>query len=181
MSHLGGYCPGGDAATYYPELWTWLAVALDVRTVLDVGCGEGYSVDYFVGLGCDVLGIEGTEQDHPDIVHHDYTTGPYIVPAPFDLCWSSEFVEHVEEEFVPNFLVTFAMADLVLMTHADPGQLGYHHVNCQTSAYWIERLASIDYELDESLTAKTRALAAENLDPLNHYVRSGLAFRRLSP
>lgn len=184
-AHLGGYCPGGDPATFFPELWTWLVRDFGVKSVIDVGSGEGHALDYFSSLGAHVLGIEGTPQEHPSTLRHDYTLGPLAgveqLAFGFGLCWSCEFVEHVKEEFVPNFLSTFALADLVLMTHADPGQLGYHHVNCQPAAYWIERLASIDYELDQKLTATTRALAAANSNPWNHYVRSGLAFRRLSP
>lgn len=180
--HLGGYIEGGDPATFFPDLWTWLVQHLGVTSVIDVGCGEGQAIDYFTELGAHCLGIEGLPQEHPLILRHDYTLGPLPgidqLSFSFDLCWSCEFVEHVEEEYVPNFLSTFALATFVLMTHADPGQPGYHHVNCQPDTYWIERLASIDYELDETLTTATRIYAAANHSPDNHYLRSGLVFRR---
>lgn len=95
-----------------------------------------------------------------------------------DLVWSCEFVEHVEEQFVRNFLATFACAKYVLMSHALPGQDGHHHVNCRSADYWIGALAAIGYKHDETLTQVTRELAAQNTVPWNHYKRSGLAFIR---
>lgn len=178
--HLGGYVAGGDPATQYPDLWAWLVRWRGVRSVLDVGCGDGQALRYFRDLGCDVLGVEGVPQDDPDIVEHDFTLGPYVPPREFDLCWSCEFVEHVEQAYEANFLATFSCAALVLMTHADPGQPGHHHVNCQTGEYWVEKMQGIGYELYPLLTTATRRMAAANDSPWNHYARSGMAFERLS-
>ena len=182
QGHLGGYTPGGDPATFYPALWTWLVAACGVRSVLDVGCGDGTALDYFAGLGCRVAGIEGIEQNRPEILTHDYTTG-YVLPVGprFDLVWSCEFVEHVEAKHEENFLLTFEHGDLLLMTHAEPGQGGYHHVNCQPAEYWIERVEAHGFKLEERLTELSRRHAAENTNPWNHYVRSGLAFKREAP
>lgn len=177
--HLGGYVPGGDPATFYPDLWEWLVNGPEqVRSVLDVGAGDGVALDYFLSLGCDVTGIDGIAQEHDLIVEHDYTTGP-LVPGDVDLVWSCEFVEHVEEQHVDNFLATFACGRLVLMTHAGIGQAGWHHVNCQRPQYWTEKLAGIGYEVDAELTVKCRDLAAMNREPYNHFVRSGKAYRRI--
>jgi hypothetical protein len=165
-----------------------------VKSVIDVGCGEGHALKWFRDQGCTVLGIDGVDQDDPDIMRHDYTTGPlhngakqelwkYVEPygnppqlPQADLVWCCEFVEHVEERFVPNFLSTFELSDLVLMTHAEPGQQGHHHVNTQTPMYWQGVMAAIGYELDPGLTDMTRGLAAMNSNPYNHFARSGLAF-----
>lgn len=176
--HLGGYVAGGDPATFYPELWTWLVQGYGVKTVLDVGCGDGQAVSFFESLGAHAIGVDGV-QTHDWVWQHDFTTGP-IVTQPFDLVWCCEFVEHVEEQYVPNFLATFKVAPLVLMTHAEPGQGGYHHVNCQMPSYWIGAMAAIGFKLDGELTHHTRQLAAWNENPWNHYRRSGLAFRKTS-
>lgn len=184
--HLGGYIEGGDPASWYPALWDWLVATQGVRCVLDVGCGEGHAVEYFADLGCTPRGVDGVPQNDERIAEHDFTTGAWH-PLPgwrvkgvdlFDLVWSSEFVEHVEERYLPNLLDAFKLAPLVLMTHALPGQIGHHHVNCQSRDYWVGVLASIGYRLDEDLTDRTRELAGHNTHPLNYYVKSGLAFRR---
>lgn len=186
MGHLGGYISGGDDATYYPDLWNWLVKDYGVRSVIDVGCGDGVAVRHFEKIlpiaarGSAVIGIDGMPQLQPDldITQWDYTTGPRHPRDNFDLVWSCEFVEHVVERCVPNFLATFACAQTVLMTHAVPGQAGHHHINCQTADYWRGAMAAIGYKLDHTLTRVTRELAAKNPSPWNHYKRSGLAFTR---
>lgn len=187
LPHLGGYIVGGDEATYYPALWRWLVEEQGVLSMVDVGCGEGYACGYFASLECEATGIDGVDQTDTwrhdaSFIRHDYTKGKLGLSAldfEVDLCWSCEFVEHVEARFVPNFLETFACAELVLMTHADVGQIGHHHVNCQPADYWIGAMAAIGYALNADLTNTTRELARGNPSPWNHYLRSGLAFQRV--
>lgn len=177
--HLGGFVPGGDPATFYPDLWDWLVHALGIRSVLDIGCGDGQALKHFRSLGCDVLGVDGVPQHDPDILEWDYTLGaPPLFARTYDLCWSCEFVEHVEERFMPFILDSFSRSEILLITHAEPGQAGHHHVNCKPSEYWVDAISTIGYEVDQKLTEQTRRLAAINQNPWNHYVRSGLAFRR---
>lgn len=182
--HLGGYISGGDPATWCPALWSWVVRAHGIRSVLDVGCGEGHSTRFFRELGCEVLGVEGCARAVAEsvvpgqVVRHDFCEGAYLAGRSFDLVWSCEFVEHVEEAYVPNILKTFAQsARMILMTHAFPGQEdGYHHVNCRSSAYWIRRLEEVGYRCDveQSLAARRATLA--DYPGINHFARSGLVF-----
>lgn len=187
--HLGGYIEGGDPATWFPELWDWLMFVCNVRSVIDVGCGEGHAARYFADAGCDVIGIDGVWQlsENWQFHMHDYTKGPWPsevkgnrMEGATDLVWSCEFVEHVEERYVPNFLTTFQMARMVLMTHAEPGQPGHHHVNCQPAEYWIGAMAAAGFRYEEAATREARARAALNRNPINHFARAGLVFRRAS-
>ena len=178
--HRGGYILGGDRDTYYPLLWDWIIAELEVRTVLDVGCGEGHATAYFKRKGCRVLGIEGSAtaiRDSPDpgiLVRHDYVGGPYRPDVTYDLAWSCEFVEHVEERYLPNFLETFRHAGrYVFLTHALPGQPGWHHVNCQEPGYWIDKLFSIGFSFDYDLTIEARRKAGHG-----YFAKTGLVFTR---
>ncbi len=173
--HLGGYVVGGDPASEHPALFAYLVRELGVRSVLDVGAAEGLALDAFAELGVERLaGVEGIPLLDPRILRHDYARGPLHVEnvGRFDLAWSCEFVEHVEERHVPNFLATFACAELVLMTHALPGHGGHHHVNCRSDDYWVGALAAVGFALDEGLTRLGRALSGSS-----YFGVSGLAFR----
>jgi len=192
--HLGGYISAlhpcaldlglknGDPATYTPNLWRWLVDTLGVESVIDVGCGEGHAAAFFAGMGCLVQGIDGSFSALRDSVisgrhvRHDFLNGPYVPERSYDLAWSCEFVEHVEERFMEHYLKTFDCAShYLLMTAAPPGQPGWHHVNCQPSEYWIKHIEPRGFYFDEALTQEARTLAGSG-----HFAAQGLVFTRVS-
>lgn len=177
--HLGGYVAGGDLETWNPELWDWIINKLEIKSVIDIGCGEGHSTKYFQEKGCNVLGVEGSRlaiKNSPVkdlLIRHDFTKGPFYPDNEYDLVWSCEFVEHVDEKYLHNFLETFKASKYVFMTYALPGQGGYHHVNCQPEEYWIKKLSEISFEFDKELTQKARRKSLHG-----HFKRTGLVFKR---
>jgi len=178
---ISGKFPHGDPTTWYPGLWAWTASTLNVRSVLDVGCGEGHCAAYFRELGCEVLGIDGSVQARDSSlvkechVLHDFNKEPFIPEKTYDLVWSCEFVEHVRDEHSGNFLKTFGFAArYVMMTFAEPGQLGWHHVNCQPAKYWIENVSALGFRYDAELTKSARKAAASG-----HFFARGLVFVRV--
>ena len=185
--HLGGYIarsdshPHGDWWTWCPNVWDWMASTFQPMTALDVGCGEGHAMRYMLDHCCiDVTGIDGMTSAKlagvvpPErILVHDFEHGVPETSHP-DIIWSCEFVEHVEEEYLENFMAVFHRArSAVLMTHAEPGQQGYHHVNCQPAEYWIDRMRARGFQFSQVLTEHSRKLA-----PRTHWERSGLVFTR---
>lgn len=162
--HLGGYIPGGDKETYAVEIWDWM-INNNIRSVLDIGCGEGHAVKYFIDHNCHAIGIEGGSNAIANspvkdkIIQHDYTKGPFIGDDKYDAIWCCEFVEHVAKEFEDNFLTTFQMGGMVFLTHAIPGQQGYHHVNCQNEDYWINKMNRINYTVDFDLSLFLRTIS----------------------
>jgi len=76
----------------------------------------------------------------------------------FDLAWSVEFLEHVEEQYIPNFMPLFNTNHYAIFTHALPGETGgHHHVNLQTAGYWIDKMKEhTSMVFDEELTEKVR-------------------------
>lgn len=62
-NHVGGCNIYGDPATEHPKMWKYLADTLEIKSVIDVGCGFGFHLKYFKEiLGLDVLGIEGSSK-----------------------------------------------------------------------------------------------------------------------
>jgi len=179
--HLGGYIAGGDPEAWYPELWDWITNILRVTSVIDIGCGEGHSTKYFKEKGCKVLGVEGSKiaiKNSPVkklLIRHDYTEGPFYPDNEYDLAWSCEFVEHVEEKYLYNFLETFKASKYAFITHdLLGGETGYHHVNCQSKEYWIEKFSEIGFKFDEKLTRKARKKALHG-----YFEKRGLVFIKI--
>lgn len=177
--HLGGCLLDGDENSWTPEMWDYIVGKYNIKSVVDIGAGCGFATEYFHNKGLDVLGVDGCEEVQENFKLkdnfrlNDYQDGSALKSfESFDLCWSCEFVEHVEEEYSDNFLNDYTHAKYLAITHATPGQGGYHHVNCQWQEYWIEKLEALGFKFDQAETDRTRELT----DPSKHYNKSGLFF-----
>ena len=177
-SHLGGNFIEGDPATFCPSAWKYIIDTFKVSRVTDVGSGRGYAAKWFLDYGMSVLAIEGLEDNVVNAIvpttKHDLTTGSFVADTDFVNC--IEVVEHIEETFMSNLLDTLCSGQLLLMTHAVPGQDGWHHVNCQESKYWIEKFSSRGFVLLEDESQKIRDLAL--LDNALHVSRNGMLFKK---
>jgi hypothetical protein len=175
---LGGNLRHGDVNTFTPALWKFLIERYAVSSVLDVGCGEGHAVMQFRRFGVNAHGIDGLRANVARAVTpvalHDLLAGPYFMPV--DLVWSCEVAEHILADKVDNFLDTLTNGRVVAMTHALPGQEGYHHVNCQPAEYWIELMAKRGYVITPE-TNLCRQIAAKEGYP-TFFQKSGLVFIR---
>lgn len=188
--HLGGFVrsdpdfwPHGDPMTYTPKLWDWLVERFTPRVVWDIGCAEGHAVRHFLEKGLRAWGVDGCVEaletavaPRGRIVIHDYSRGPRQVPARIeqpDLVYSCEFVEHVEQRYMENFLADFDRARTVCFTHAFVDQPGHHHVNCQAPQYWISAMQRRGFAWDEEASLESRRIAGQS-----HWERSGLVFTR---
>lgn len=174
-SYLGGFAKGGDPRTYYPQLWDAIIKDFDIKSIIDVGCGEGHSSKYFANKGLEVLAIDGSRRVletavYNPIIIHDYIKGSFIPNKIYDAVWCCEFVEHIDKDYANNFIETFKKAKMIFMTHAFPGQHGHHHVNEQPPEYWINRLEENGFKLLAKTSIIYRAKAHE------YFKQSGMIF-----
>lgn len=165
--HLGGSLnttnPWGDPGTWGPEIWNKIIKDYNIKSVLDIGCGKGYSTKYFADKGLISVGIEGGVNTvynsiYNNIIRHDYTKGTTNV-GEYDLIWCCEFVEHVEEKYLNNFLTDFKKGKYIAITYADKDQPGHHHVNCQNSEYWIKLIEKEGYNYKDDYSKELRNIA----------------------
>lgn len=174
--HLGGHC--GVSHTDEGTL-DFLIEGLQIKSMIDIGQGPGGMVKLARSKGVEANGIDGDPTVEADI-HHDFSTGPYSLDSRVDLAWSVEFLEHVDEEYLPNFMETFCCADYIFCTAAKPGEPGHHHVNCRPAHYWIGKFAEYGYVFDMATTIHIRNVKTTmNLDkPLKKQFvkRNGLFF-----
>lgn len=187
QNHIGGHVAGGDPEGTYEDMWAWAVRSDDqngpfggVNSVLDVGCGYGHTLLWFRRRGIKVLGVDGSEEciresvlPADEMVQHDFSRGPWRAPEHFDLAWSCEFVEHVDEEYIDNFMAAFDRSSWVMLTHALPGQAGHHHVNCKPNSYWIRQFARYGFRFRYDLTRRARRRAGKG-----YFRRSGLVFQK---
>lgn len=179
--HTGGNIWQGDPWTFAPSVWKFMIDRFAVQSVLDVGSGRGHAAHWFHKNGCKVLAVDGNTKNvnnalYPT-VYHDFADGPFTCRV--DMIHCQEVVEHIHEQYLPYLLHTFTNADVILMTHAQPGQPGHHHVNCQTSNYWIEKLESVGFGLAFEDTRHVKDEAIK--DNAHHIIRSGMVFVRNMP
>lgn len=173
-THLGGHAN----ETHLDEgVLDYMISKYKIESFLDVGCGPGGMLELASSKGLKVLGVDGdfTLNHNNPVIIHDYTTGPAFIEDSYDLCWSCEFLEHVDAKYIPNFMNSFQKAKFVIATHAFPGQGGHHHVNEQYYQYWVETFAKFGFIFSANESLYIRSISTMKS---GHLGRSGLFFKK---
>ena len=176
-SHLGGHLnkTHNDRGTL-----TFLINEYKIKSFLDIGCGPGGMVALATMRGLDAVGIDGDWEVEKEkdalILIHDFTTGPTTIGGSFDLGWSVEFLEHVDEQYQDNYMQAFAKCKYVVCTAAGPGAPGHHHVNCQPEEYWHKVFDKYGFDYDDEVTQRIRNQESTMQKPFMQ--RTGMFFRR---
>jgi len=81
------------------------------RSVLDVGCGTGVSLDYFKSKGITVRGLEGSalaisKARQPRLIRQHDLSEPIDLGETFDLVWCFEVAEHIHPRHVSALLTS---------------------------------------------------------------------------
>jgi len=131
-----------------------------VESFIDIGCATAGMVQFAMDKGLNAVGVDGDYQvpkeEKAPVIIHDFITGPLNLDWYFDIGWSVEFVEHVEEEYLDNWMCIFERCRMVAITYAPPGWPGHHHVNCQEESYWVEEFGKRLLTYDEKTTKRMR-------------------------
>jgi len=158
--HLGGHA---NKTHLDVGALTWLKQEFNATTYLDIGCGPGGMVALAGTMGLDATGVDGdhtlVRPNKNTFLLHDFATGPIKLDKQYDLGWSVEFVEHVNEEFIPNYITAFQSCKVIVMTYAPPGWRGHHHVNLQEEDYWIAKMAEYGLIHSAELTTTLREVS----------------------
>lgn len=132
---------GGHAGMTNIDLGVFEAICVKYKpaSFLDIGCGPGGMLRIAQDRGLKAKGIDGDwtlDFSGLDVLVHDFTSGHPPLSEEYDLGWCVEFLEHVEEKYLENIAPTFQACRYLWVTHALPGQVGWHHVNCRSAQYW---------------------------------------------
>ena len=125
---------------------------LPVRSVLDVGCGDGSWLSVFRKLGVDdILGIDGAYVENSLQIPKDHfqvfdLTKPFSLGRVFDLVISLEVAEHLPADCAGGFVESLArVAPIILFSAAIPFQGGNQHINEQWQDKWAELFQAHGY------------------------------------
>lgn len=179
LQHLGGHLN----TTHIDEgIIDWAINDLNAKTFLDIGCGPGGMVEYILSKGLFAFGVDGDplvkrNLNEDNFLLHDFCIGPLKITKQYDIAWSCEFVEHVDEKFIDNYMETFKSAKIVLMTFAPPGTRGHHHVNCQTESYWISMFKKRGFDFDQNFTSIAKNKSTMKRD---FFRKNGLVFQNIN-
>ena len=171
--HLGGHL---NRTNTDEPLLKHIKDRFNIRSMLDIGCGPGGMKEVANNMGIDWYGIDGdssvlTNTDHSLV--HDFTLGEAPMVKSFDLIWCTEFLEHVEEKYIPNYMPLFKLGHLAVVTAAPPGWPGHHHVNCREESYWVDVFKNYDLFFDEKLSFEFKTLSQMRK---NFFKRAGMVF-----
>ena len=127
---------------------------LDLRSVVDVGCGMGTWLHAFAECGLtDILGCDGNDVDRsllaipPPLFRRIDLRVDVSLDRRFDLALSLEVAEHLPESCAPGFVRSLtAAAPSVLFSAAIPGQGGTGHLNEQWQDYWRDLFATHGFQ-----------------------------------
>lgn len=139
------------------------------RTVVDVGCGEGWWAAEFAARGCTAVGMDGdyVRSKAPNVTFRSCDLEQPLDRAErFDLAIALEVAEHLRPARAESFIADLcALAPVVLFSAAIPGQGGANHINEQPPTYWADIFERNGYRV----TGALRWLIWENDDVENWY------------
>ena len=164
--------------------------ALEVTSVVDVGCGRGTWLAAWTELGvADVLGVDGDYVDRAKLAIPAEAfrvadlSREWDVGRRFDLAQSLEVAEHLPDAAAKALIGRLcSLSDIVLFSAARPGQGGEMHVNEQEPEHWASLFAEHGYAMFDWL----RPALARNrqIEPWYRYnsflYANGAGERRLS-
>lgn len=129
------------------------------NSVLDLGCGSGKAIDYFLEKGVkEVYGVEGSKMaishsKNPKLIKNYDLNHSLDLKKKFDIIYSFEFIEHIHPKYVDNLLKTFSNhSNVIIITAARPGQHGQGHFNCQLPPYWIKKFSEYGFKFNQKNT-----------------------------
>lgn len=119
-----------------------------VKTVVDIGCGNGEYVRKFIEAGIDCIGFDGSPLT-PNISGGLCQVRDFSQPTDigvYDLAYSLEVGEHIpagyEQIFIDN--VVKASNKYIVLSWAVEGQPGLGHINCRNNDYVIGEMQKLN-------------------------------------
>ncbi len=148
--HSHGYWLSMDGHCVDLNLASKLSEIFKNRTVMDIGCGDGKYVNYFLSKGINIKGYDGNPLTNGNQCFvADFAVEQDLGLSDWVLCL--EVAEHVPVEFEDILLKNLHKHNRkgIVLSWAIPGQVGKGHVNCRTNDYVKIKMKSLGYVFDD--------------------------------
>lgn len=130
---------------------------LKPKSVIDIGCGEGWWANKFRELGSNVLGVDGAYvsssplgSDFKAVDIERVGSLSDIPPAELVVCL--EVAEHLKPFRAESFVKELCgLAPTILFSAAIPRQSGAGHINCQWPSYWAEKFNKYQFSVSGNI------------------------------
>lgn len=122
------------------------------KKFLNIGCGPGMYVRVMDSLGVESIGLEFDERARHSLIRNETV---FVTTCTADLVVSLESGSRTEERYSDELaqctVHTIDPGGTLVWTSANTNQKGGHNINCQPTAYWIEKFERHGLVRDESL------------------------------
>ena len=122
--------------------------SLNIKTILDLGCGNGFYVKILTQNGFKCEAYDGNP--YTETLTNGYgkvkdLSIPFDLDHKFDLVMSFEVGEHIPKEYESIFIDNICKHsnNLIILSWAIPGQGGRGHVNEQSNEYIINQISEL--------------------------------------
>lgn len=124
----------------------------NIKTIVDIGCGNGSYVKHFLDNKLDCDGFDGSHLT-PDFCYIQDFSKPQRI-GKYGLVLSLEVGEHIPKQYEQIFLdnLVDASISLIILSWAVEGQGGDGHVNCKNNDYIIRQMNNRGYYYDVETT-----------------------------
>lgn len=110
------------------------------KNFLNIGCGPGMYIHAMDSVGVESTGLELDERARHRLIRNESV---FVTKCTADLVMSlesgSRTAERYADELVQCTAQTIAPGGTLVWTSANTNQKGGHNINCQPTAYWIEK------------------------------------------
>lgn len=147
------------AIVYMAKVWK-------IKTIIDIGCGDGSYTKYLMNCGFDCRGYDGnpyTKELTNAICHVKDFSIPVDVNH-YDLVLCLEVGEHIPEKYENGFFrnVINAAKKRIILSWAVEGQAGFGHVNNRNNDYIINKMQVYRFIYDDGASKLLRAYSTKS-------------------
>ena len=160
--HTRGYWLGSEDLPHKRDeaVVDTLADILAGKTVVDLGCGDGFYVRA-LGDRLNIHGFDGNPNTQEvagdlcgvaDLTEESFDVGQY------DAVLCVEVGEHIPDEYEATVIrnIVKTARDMIVITWAQPGMSGHGHVNCQYTDTIRRKFQEYGFACDDAATALLR-------------------------